>query len=58
MSPITKSIHFCAVIEWEEDNSVSLLELSPPNPWDSDPKIPVDLEVGELQVSLLFFSHQ
>ncbi|XP_040209754.1 cytidine monophosphate-N-acetylneuraminic acid hydroxylase-like isoform X2 [Rana temporaria] len=41
------------VIEKNEDNSISLVELDPPNPWDSDPKIPVDLEVGELQITYL-----
>ncbi|XP_075069269.1 cytidine monophosphate-N-acetylneuraminic acid hydroxylase-like [Mixophyes fleayi] len=41
------------VIERDEENGLSLLELNPPNPWDTDSRIPMDLEVGELQITYL-----
>ncbi|XP_044150508.1 cytidine monophosphate-N-acetylneuraminic acid hydroxylase-like isoform X2 [Bufo gargarizans] len=41
------------VIEKGEDDGISLVELNPPNPWDTDPQIPKDLEFGELQITYL-----
>lgn len=38
------------VIERNEENGVSLVELSPPNPWDTDPRMAVCLESGEVEV--------
>ncbi|KAM4706366.1 cytidine monophosphate-N-acetylneuraminic acid hydroxylase [Rhinophrynus dorsalis] len=41
------------VIESDDDNGLSLVELSPPNPWDADPRTAIDLEPGEVQVTYL-----
>ncbi|XP_002936491.2 cytidine monophosphate-N-acetylneuraminic acid hydroxylase isoform X2 [Xenopus tropicalis] len=41
------------VIERDEENGFSLVELSPPNPWDTDPRMVVCLEKGEVQVTYL-----
>jgi hypothetical protein len=38
------------VIEMDENNGLSLVELNPPNPWDSDPRSPEELAFGEVQV--------
>ncbi|XP_073422247.1 cytidine monophosphate-N-acetylneuraminic acid hydroxylase-like isoform X3 [Dendrobates tinctorius] len=41
------------VIEKDEEDGISLVELYPPNPWDADPKTKTDLEIGELQITYL-----
>ncbi|XP_013006864.1 cytidine monophosphate-N-acetylneuraminic acid hydroxylase isoform X1 [Cavia porcellus] len=41
------------VVEMDENNGLLLLELNPPNPWDSDPRSPEDLAFGEVQVTYL-----
>ncbi|XP_076999914.1 cytidine monophosphate-N-acetylneuraminic acid hydroxylase isoform X2 [Tamandua tetradactyla] len=41
------------VVEMDEKNGLSLLELNPPNPWDSDPRTAEDLAFGEVQVTYL-----
>ncbi|KAM6184921.1 cytidine monophosphate-N-acetylneuraminic acid hydroxylase [Rhynchocyon petersi] len=41
------------VVEMDEKNGLMLLELSPPNPWDSDPREPEDLAFGEVKVTYL-----
>ncbi|KAM8782357.1 cytidine monophosphate-N-acetylneuraminic acid hydroxylase isoform 1-T1 [Rhynchonycteris naso] len=41
------------VVEMDEDNRLLLLELNPPNPWDTDPRAPEDLAFGEVQVTYL-----
>ncbi|XP_063781283.1 cytidine monophosphate-N-acetylneuraminic acid hydroxylase-like [Pseudophryne corroboree] len=41
------------VIERDEENGISLVELNPPNPWETDTRIPMDLEAGELQITYL-----
>ena len=38
------------VVEESEENELLLLELNPPNPWDSEPRPPEDLAFGEVQV--------
>lgn len=38
------------VVEESEENELLLLELNPPNPWDSEPRSPEDLAFGEVQV--------
>uniref|UniRef100_A0A8C5YKN2 Cytidine monophosphate-N-acetylneuraminic acid hydroxylase n=1 Tax=Marmota marmota marmota TaxID=9994 RepID=A0A8C5YKN2_MARMA len=42
-----------AVVEMDENSGLLLLELNPPNPWDSDPRAPEDLAFGEVQVTYL-----
>ncbi|XP_012494127.1 PREDICTED: cytidine monophosphate-N-acetylneuraminic acid hydroxylase [Propithecus coquereli] len=37
----------------DENNGLLLLELNPPNPWDSEPRSPEDLTFGEVQVTYL-----
>ena len=37
-------------VEESEENELLLLELNPPNPWDSEPRSPEDLAFGEVQV--------
>lgn len=39
------------VVEMDENNGLCLVELNPPNPWDSDPRSPEELAFGEVQVS-------
>uniref|UniRef100_A0A2K6GZS0 Cytidine monophosphate-N-acetylneuraminic acid hydroxylase n=1 Tax=Propithecus coquereli TaxID=379532 RepID=A0A2K6GZS0_PROCO len=50
-------IHICShlvlVVEMDENNGLLLLELNPPNPWDSEPRSPEDLTFGEVQVTYL-----
>ncbi|XP_015349569.1 cytidine monophosphate-N-acetylneuraminic acid hydroxylase isoform X1 [Marmota marmota marmota] len=41
------------VVEMDENSGLLLLELNPPNPWDSDPRAPEDLAFGEVQVTYL-----
>ncbi|XP_053457166.1 cytidine monophosphate-N-acetylneuraminic acid hydroxylase isoform X7 [Nycticebus coucang] len=41
------------VVEMDEYKGLSLLELNPPNPWDSEPRSPEDLAFGEVQVTYL-----
>ncbi|KAB1261979.1 Cytidine monophosphate-N-acetylneuraminic acid hydroxylase [Camelus dromedarius] len=41
------------VVEKDKENGLLLLELNPPNPWDSDPRSPEDLAFGEVQVTYL-----
>ncbi|MEE6464747.1 hypothetical protein FKM82_006345 [Ascaphus truei] len=41
------------VIERDEENGLSLVELNPPNPWDTDPQTAQNLEVGEVQITYL-----
>uniref|UniRef100_A0A8D1YXU6 Cytidine monophosphate-N-acetylneuraminic acid hydroxylase n=1 Tax=Sus scrofa TaxID=9823 RepID=A0A8D1YXU6_PIG len=41
------------VVEKDEENGVLLLELNPPNPWDSEPRSPEDLAFGEVQITYL-----
>uniref|UniRef100_A0A8C5XZL1 Cytidine monophosphate-N-acetylneuraminic acid hydroxylase n=1 Tax=Microcebus murinus TaxID=30608 RepID=A0A8C5XZL1_MICMU len=41
------------VVEMDENNGLLLLELNPPNPWDSEPRSPEDLAFGEVQVTYL-----
>ncbi|CAH2284523.1 cytidine monophosphate-N-acetylneuraminic acid hydroxylase isoform X1 [Pelobates cultripes] len=41
------------VVEKDEADGISLVELSPPNPWDTDPRSPIELEIGEVQVTYL-----
>lgn len=41
------------VIEMDENNGLSLVELNPPNPWDSDPRSPEELAFGEVQITYL-----
>uniref|UniRef100_A0A2K6GZM4 Cytidine monophosphate-N-acetylneuraminic acid hydroxylase n=1 Tax=Propithecus coquereli TaxID=379532 RepID=A0A2K6GZM4_PROCO len=41
------------VVEMDENNGLLLLELNPPNPWDSEPRSPEDLTFGEVQVTYL-----
>nr|XP_027803926.1 cytidine monophosphate-N-acetylneuraminic acid hydroxylase isoform X1 [Marmota flaviventris] len=41
------------VVEMDENSGLLLLELNPPNPWDSDPRPPEDLAFGEVQVTYL-----
>uniref|UniRef100_A0A8C2RVG7 Rieske domain-containing protein n=1 Tax=Capra hircus TaxID=9925 RepID=A0A8C2RVG7_CAPHI len=36
------------VVEESEENELLLLELNPPNPWDSEPRSPEDLAFGEV----------
>ena len=38
------------VVEESEENELLLLELNPPNPWDSEPRSPEDLAFGEVHV--------
>lgn len=38
------------VVEMDEENGLLLLELNPPNPWDSEPRAPEHLAFGEVQV--------
>lgn len=38
------------VVEMDENNGLSLVELNPPNPWDSDARAPEELAFGEVQV--------
>lgn len=38
------------VVEMDENNGLLLIELNPPNPWDSDPRSPEELAFGEVQV--------
>ncbi|KAM4687693.1 cytidine monophosphate-N-acetylneuraminic acid hydroxylase-like [Discoglossus pictus] len=40
-------------MEIDDHNGLSLVELSPPNPWDADPQVQQDLEVGEVQITYL-----
>ncbi|XP_053323091.1 cytidine monophosphate-N-acetylneuraminic acid hydroxylase-like [Spea bombifrons] len=41
------------VIEMDEDGGLLLAELTPPNPWDTEPQTPIELEIGEVQVTYL-----
>ncbi|XP_055988379.1 cytidine monophosphate-N-acetylneuraminic acid hydroxylase isoform X1 [Sorex fumeus] len=41
------------VIEMDQEDGLLLVELNPPDPWDSDPKSPEDLAFGEVQVTYL-----
>ncbi|XP_053570787.1 cytidine monophosphate-N-acetylneuraminic acid hydroxylase-like [Bombina bombina] len=41
------------VIETDENNGISLVELNPPNPWDTDPQIPKELADEEVQITYL-----
>ncbi|XP_073938850.1 cytidine monophosphate-N-acetylneuraminic acid hydroxylase isoform X4 [Castor canadensis] len=41
------------VVEMDENNGLVLIELNPPNPWDSDPRSPEDLAFGEVQITYL-----
>ncbi|XP_030067996.1 LOW QUALITY PROTEIN: cytidine monophosphate-N-acetylneuraminic acid hydroxylase-like [Microcaecilia unicolor] len=41
------------VIERDEDNTLSLVELKPPNPWEAEPQVPEDLAFGEVQVTYI-----
>uniref|UniRef100_A0A452V424 Cytidine monophosphate-N-acetylneuraminic acid hydroxylase-like n=1 Tax=Ursus maritimus TaxID=29073 RepID=A0A452V424_URSMA len=41
------------VVEMDEENGLLLLELNPPNPWDSEPRAPEHLAFGEVQVTYL-----
>ncbi|XP_068093099.1 cytidine monophosphate-N-acetylneuraminic acid hydroxylase-like [Hyperolius riggenbachi] len=41
------------VIERDEDNNITLNELRPPNPWDTDPRTPTELEPEELQITYI-----
>ncbi|GAB1298012.1 Cytidine monophosphate-N-acetylneuraminic acid hydroxylase [Apodemus speciosus] len=41
------------VVEMDENNGLSLVELNPPNPWDSDPRSPEELAFGEVQITYL-----
>uniref|UniRef100_A0A8D2CZ58 Cytidine monophosphate-N-acetylneuraminic acid hydroxylase n=1 Tax=Sciurus vulgaris TaxID=55149 RepID=A0A8D2CZ58_SCIVU len=41
------------VVEMDENSGLLLLELNPPNPWDSDPRSPEDLAFGEVQITYL-----
>ncbi|XP_052012485.1 cytidine monophosphate-N-acetylneuraminic acid hydroxylase isoform X3 [Apodemus sylvaticus] len=41
------------VVEMDENNGLSLIELNPPNPWDSDPRSPEELAFGEVQITYL-----
>ncbi|KAI4552597.1 hypothetical protein MJG53_017565 [Ovis ammon polii x Ovis aries] len=41
------------VVEESEENELLLLELNPPNPWDSEPRSPEDLAFGEVQITYL-----
>lgn len=38
------------VVEMDENNGLFLIELNPPNPWESDPRSPEELAFGEVQV--------
>uniref|UniRef100_A0A670IC76 Cytidine monophosphate-N-acetylneuraminic acid hydroxylase n=1 Tax=Podarcis muralis TaxID=64176 RepID=A0A670IC76_PODMU len=39
------------VVETGPDNGLVLVELNPPNPWDTEPREPEDLAFGEVQVT-------
>ncbi|XP_048364484.1 cytidine monophosphate-N-acetylneuraminic acid hydroxylase-like [Sphaerodactylus townsendi] len=39
------------VVETDINNGLVLIELHPPNPWDTDPRKPEDLAFGEVQVT-------
>ncbi|XP_014448854.1 cytidine monophosphate-N-acetylneuraminic acid hydroxylase isoform X2 [Tupaia chinensis] len=41
------------VVEMDENNGLLLLELNPPNPWDSEPRAPEELAFGEVQITYL-----
>uniref|UniRef100_A0A8C8YFA9 Cytidine monophosphate-N-acetylneuraminic acid hydroxylase n=1 Tax=Panthera leo TaxID=9689 RepID=A0A8C8YFA9_PANLE len=41
------------VVEMDEENGLLLLELNPPNPWDSEPRSPEHLAFGEVQITYL-----
>uniref|UniRef100_A0A8C8UF88 Cytidine monophospho-N-acetylneuraminic acid hydroxylase n=1 Tax=Peromyscus maniculatus bairdii TaxID=230844 RepID=A0A8C8UF88_PERMB len=41
------------VVEMDENNGLLLIELNPPNPWDSDPRSPEELAFGEVQITYL-----
>nr|XP_033790514.1 cytidine monophosphate-N-acetylneuraminic acid hydroxylase-like [Geotrypetes seraphini] len=41
------------VIERNEDNTLSLVELIPPNPWEAEPQVLEDLTFGEIQVTYI-----
>eukprot|EP00073_Rattus_norvegicus_P053714 XP_017456098.1 PREDICTED: cytidine monophospho-N-acetylneuraminic acid hydroxylase isoform X2 [Rattus norvegicus] len=41
------------VVEMDENNGLCLVELNPPNPWDSDPRSPEELAFGEVQITYL-----
>ncbi|XP_033072314.1 cytidine monophosphate-N-acetylneuraminic acid hydroxylase isoform X6 [Trachypithecus francoisi] len=41
------------VVEMDENNGLLLLELNPPNPWDSEPRSPEELDFGEVQITYL-----
>lgn len=38
------------VVEMDGNDGLFLIELNPPNPWDSDPRTPEELAFGEVQV--------
>ncbi|KAL6088444.1 hypothetical protein STEG23_031405, partial [Scotinomys teguina] len=40
-------------VEMDENNGLLLIELNPPNPWDSDPRSPEELAFGEVQITYL-----
>ncbi|KAG8442308.1 hypothetical protein GDO86_011197 [Hymenochirus boettgeri] len=40
-------------IERDEEKGLSLVELDPPNPWDTDPLVTEPLETGEVQITYL-----
>ncbi|XP_011818202.1 PREDICTED: cytidine monophosphate-N-acetylneuraminic acid hydroxylase [Colobus angolensis palliatus] len=41
------------VVEMDENNGLLLLELNPPNPWDSEPRSTEELDFGEVQITYL-----
>uniref|UniRef100_A0A8D0BJC8 Cytidine monophosphate-N-acetylneuraminic acid hydroxylase n=1 Tax=Salvator merianae TaxID=96440 RepID=A0A8D0BJC8_SALMN len=41
------------VVETDTDNGLVLVELHPPNPWNTEPRTPEDLAFGEVQVTYL-----
>uniref|UniRef100_A0A8C0QY10 Cytidine monophosphate-N-acetylneuraminic acid hydroxylase n=1 Tax=Canis lupus dingo TaxID=286419 RepID=A0A8C0QY10_CANLU len=56
MKYINPPSSFCQdelVVEMDEENGLLLLELNPPNPWDSEPRAPEHLAFGEVQITYL-----
>ncbi|XP_071803282.1 cytidine monophosphate-N-acetylneuraminic acid hydroxylase isoform X1 [Asterias amurensis] len=43
------------VPEYNEDGSLDIVELKPPQPWETDKRDPMPLEVGEVQIT--YFTH-
>ncbi|ERE77264.1 cytidine monophosphate-N-acetylneuraminic acid hydroxylase, partial [Cricetulus griseus] len=41
------------VVEMDGNDGLFLIELNPPNPWDSDPRTPEELAFGEVQITYL-----